>query len=929
MKNFLLLIIAAVACITANAATSYGINVGGVEVNSDNKNNVTGGDISGGTVSYDPSSNILTFNNVTINRYDSSSKYAVHNRDCANLTIRFVGTCKLYSEKGPALKLQKNTRLHFNSGSTSSIRSYTNNAVAIDNNRKVNVDGYGTVSFETSSGTAECIKGGGSGSGIAFFGAYVTIKSYGGYAISTVSLDFCPNSPDGFTPAYTQFCNVRIKSNGSKQSVYNCTYFYSFPSIAILQPLGAYYSSSNKSICNSSGTPITNQDIYISDDFVAILNSSYFPDANFRNYLLGLYPNGYITSSDVKARTSFDIRQKNFYNLTGIKYFSNLTSLDCSAGMLTSLDVGGLTKLTSLNCASNNLTSLGVSGCTALKTLDCHANALTSIDVSTCSSLQTYSCYDNQLTQLGTMPNSIKEVYAAYNKFQNLSLINNSSLNTLDVSNNTQLVQLDCYNNALTSLSITGCSAMTKLKCYNNKLTTVTRIPTTLQELYCYNNKFTGVYQPYMMSNLKVLDIHNNTDLQELHCYSDALTTLNVTECSSLTKLNCNNNKLTALDLTGLSNLSRLTCNNNKITKLNYISNCEKLTYLECMNNELTELNSMPRSIETIYCSNNKFQTLSFSSYLNENLKTLICDNNTNLKEIGVGSNKLSQLSVKGCTALTLLGCTDGELTELDLTGLSNLETLMCNNNKLAGTLNLTPCSKLTYLDCSHNELTALNGVANTIELIYCSYNKFTYLNITEKPALKVFQCQHNFDLTTLYVHHNALTDLRVQSCSALQTLYCNGNQLTSLLLNGCDALKKITIARNKINVPNMTELVNSLRKIPESEAEGIFMVYNQDAGEEEGNVIKDWQIEMARNRRWIPQKYADGVWVELGAGGELLGDVNGDGDVDVKDVTALIAHCLGKTPDGFVHANANVSQDAEGVIDVQDVTALINLILK
>ena len=57
------------------------------------------------------------------------------------------------------------------------------------------------------------------------------------------------------------------------------------------------------------------------------------------------------------------------------------------------------------------------------------------------------------------------------------------------------------------------------------------------------------------------------------------------------------------------------------------------------------------------------------------------------------------------------------------------------------------------------------------------------------------------------------------------------------------------------------------------------------------------------------------------------LGDANGDGEVDVKDVTALITHILGVSPEGFVKANANVNGDE--VIDVKDVTALINLILK
>lgn len=56
-----------------------------------------------------------------------------------------------------------------------------------------------------------------------------------------------------------------------------------------------------------------------------------------------------------------------------------------------------------------------------------------------------------------------------------------------------------------------------------------------------------------------------------------------------------------------------------------------------------------------------------------------------------------------------------------------------------------------------------------------------------------------------------------------------------------------------------------------------------------------------------------------------LLGDVNGDGRVNVSDVTALINHIL-SIPDSFVEAAADVATD--GRINVSDVSALINIIL-
>jgi hypothetical protein len=58
-----------------------------------------------------------------------------------------------------------------------------------------------------------------------------------------------------------------------------------------------------------------------------------------------------------------------------------------------------------------------------------------------------------------------------------------------------------------------------------------------------------------------------------------------------------------------------------------------------------------------------------------------------------------------------------------------------------------------------------------------------------------------------------------------------------------------------------------------------------------------------------------------------LIGDVNGDGFVNVLDAVWLISHILGDTPVGFIFENADINGDA--FINVADLTALINLVLE
>ncbi len=55
-------------------------------------------------------------------------------------------------------------------------------------------------------------------------------------------------------------------------------------------------------------------------------------------------------------------------------------------------------------------------------------------------------------------------------------------------------------------------------------------------------------------------------------------------------------------------------------------------------------------------------------------------------------------------------------------------------------------------------------------------------------------------------------------------------------------------------------------------------------------------------------------------------GDVNGDGSVNISDVTALINYLLSHNATGLNLQNANCNQDS--TINISDVTALINYLL-
>ena len=195
--------------------------------------------------------------------------------------------------------------------------------------------------------------------------------------------------------------------------------------------------------------------------------------------------------------TELNIAEKGLTDLSALKYFTGLQTLDCSRNLLTTLDVSALTNLTSLVCSDNQLTALDVSGLTNLTSLDCYRNELTKLDVSKLTGLTKLDCAYNQLT-------------------------------TLDVSALTKLTSLDCYRNELTKLDVSNLTLLTELDCAYNQLT--------------------------------ALDVSKLTGLTDLDCSDNELTALNVSNLTGLEDLDCSENRMSSLDISEFHNLYSVKC---------------------------------------------------------------------------------------------------------------------------------------------------------------------------------------------------------------------------------------------------------------------------------------------------------------------------------------------------------------------------------
>jgi len=198
---------------------------------------------------------------------------------------------------------------------------------------------------------------------------------------------------------------------------------------------------------------------------------------------------------------------------------------------------------------------------------------------------------------------------------------------------------------------------------------------TDLTELFCANN------------NLTSLDISQNTALDYLDCYDNQLTSLDVSTNTALTHLHCAVNQLTSLDVSQNTALNLLFCYHNQLTNLD-VSNNTALVELICYFNQLTSLD---------------------------------ISNNTALTYLSCETNQLTSLDVSGATALNLLFCYSNQLTSFDVSQNTALTNLGCNGNQLTS-LDLSDNTSLVYLSCGNSQLQCLNiANGNNLNLGDCS----------------------------------------------------------------------------------------------------------------------------------------------------------------------------------------------------------------
>ena len=447
------------------------------------------------------------------------------------------------------------------------------------------------------------------------------------------------------------------------------------------------------------------------------------------------------------------------------------------------ISFAGLDEITELylSCSSDaergEVTGLNVSENPKLEILKCCNNQLTKLDLTHNENLNQLECFDNFLSELNL--NNNKELNAVY--------CSSNQLKKLEVSNSIYLLTLYCDDNHLTELDVSKNTELDRLYCDNNQLTQLDISKNGLKELGCSNNQLTG------------LNVSENEGLVELYCYNNQLTELDISKNTRLETLCCSNNQLSELNVSYNIKLRRLICNDNNISTIN-ISNCSKIVdyengsyYLRCDDNVQIIRDSKSDFIENSDGKNTSDVVL-IKKLIEEQVKR-----DTNVSN-NLNSKQYEWTEIDGEMRLTSVDWFCVEVQgEISFAGLSELRYLRCSSNQLTK-LDISKNTKLETLDCNNNQLNELD-VSNNIELknLDCSTNKLTELDISNNTELKYLSCNNNqldklyvsnnTELEKLYCSTNKLTELNITYNTVLKYLYCFNNEIIVLDISKCKYL--------------------------------------------------------------------------------------------------------------------------------------------
>lgn len=283
---------------------------------------------------------------------------------------------------------------------------------------------------------------------------------------------------------------------------------------------------------------------------------------------------------------------------------------------------------------------------------------------------------------------------------------------------------------------------------------------------------------------------------------------------SNLKELNLMSNNLTSFNLS-FPILNSLNISFNSLSSIN-IANCPLLQSIDITNNNIATQALSSSSLVNLFTGGDELQNLNLQgipsikkvlvSY--SNLQTLNAENMPFLEELEIGNAPmLSQLNLSGSLKLKSLNMKFTGLTNLDLTNLTGLKQLDCNDNKFQTAI-LDGCTALSFVKVEDSFLTSIS-LNNTpsLSVMSLSNNNLTSVTLNNVYYLNFFECKNNQltnltinnapNLTTVFISSNKLPALNLSTATKIKTLVCSYNKLLNLDVSMLTNLKSLECVDN------------------------------------------------------------------------------------------------------------------------------------
>ena len=328
MKMKMLLLIALLGLGTQVKAVDI-LSVAGIDAT----NSSNAATLSAMGVSYSSNTKRLTLNNATIVATGTTSGIVTN---VAGLTIRVSGISTITAENAPAIAFQGGS-----STSAFAILGASSSALYAKGKSGMYLSG-------TSATVGVLIRN----------GVEVTLEATNGAGIYGDKTQVGKNIFTYYADVTVQDAATSLILKGTTAAVADVNTF-GMTDVAIQYPSGVSFAKPR--INTTNWVHITGQGLPI--------EATNFPDATFRTHVANydIHQDGYLSRYERSLVTSMDVSNQGIADMTGIGYFTKLTTFNCSGNAdLVSLDLSANTELERLN----------IDGCTSLTSLKAFGHVL-------------------------------------------------------------------------------------------------------------------------------------------------------------------------------------------------------------------------------------------------------------------------------------------------------------------------------------------------------------------------------------------------------------------------------------------------------------------------------------------------------------------------------------------------------------------------